>query len=32
MHRAARNRPLNSTQRIINRFISSLRYRVEQSI
>ena len=32
MYKAARNRPLIPTQRIINRFISSLRYKVEQTI
>ena len=32
MYKAARNRPLTDTQRIINRFISSVRYKVEQSI
>ncbi len=32
MHKAARNKPVTPAQRIINRFISSLRYKVEQSI
>ncbi|MCX5815170.1 MAG: IS5 family transposase [Proteobacteria bacterium] len=32
MYKAARNKPLTHTQRIINRFISSVRYKVEQSI
>ncbi len=32
MYKAARNRPLIPTQRIINRFISYLRYKVEQTI
>ena len=32
MHKAYRNKPLTTTQRIINRFISSLRYKVEQTI
>jgi len=32
MHKAARNRPLRTAQRIINRLISSVRYKVEQSI
>jgi len=32
MYKAARNRPLIPTQRITNRFISSLRYKVEQTI
>lgn len=32
MYKAARNRPLTSAQRIINRLISSVRYKVEQSI
>ena len=32
MHKAVRNRPLTTAQRIINRFISSVRYKVEQSI
>ncbi len=32
MHKAYRNKPLTSSQRIINRLISSVRYKVEQSI
>ena len=32
MYKAARNRPLTPTQRIINRLISSVRYKVEQTI
>ena len=32
MYKAARNKPLTTAQRIINRFISSLRYKVEQTI
>lgn len=32
MYKAARNRPLTYAQRIINRLISSVRYKVEQSI
>jgi IS5 family transposase len=32
VHKAARNRPLTTAQRIINRLISSVRYKVEQSI
>ncbi|MCX5814096.1 MAG: IS5 family transposase [Proteobacteria bacterium] len=32
MHKAARNKPLTPAQRIINRLISSVRYKVEQSI
>jgi IS5 family transposase len=32
MYKAARNKPLTTAQRIINRFISSVRYKVEQSI
>ena len=32
MYKAARNRPLTSAQRIINKLISSVRYKVEQSI
>jgi len=32
MHKALRNKPLSDIQRIINIFISSLRYKVEQSI
>ena len=32
MYKAARYKPLTAAQRIINRFISSVRYKVEQSI
>ncbi len=32
MHKVYRNKPLTSAQRIINRLISSVRYKVEQSI
>lgn len=32
MHKAYRNKPLNTAQRIINRFISSLRYKPQNSI
>ena len=32
MEKAARNKPLTSTQRIINRIISSVRYKVERTI
>ncbi len=32
MHKALRNTPLTTSQRIINKLISSVRYKVEQSI
>lgn len=32
MHKAARGKPLTFVQRLVNRFISSVRYRVEQGI
>jgi hypothetical protein len=32
MYKAARNKPLSIAQRIINRLISSVRYKVERSI
>jgi len=32
MHKAYRNKPLDIAQRFINRFISSVRYKVEQTI
>jgi transposase, IS5 family len=32
MHKAARNRPLTVIERCINRLISSIRYRVEQTL
>ena len=32
MYKAARNKPLTAAQRIINRLISSVRYKVERSI
>ncbi len=32
MHRTYRNKPINTAQQIINRLISSLRYKVEQTI